>query len=104
MIATMSDTDVMTIHVDGAARGNPGPAAYAYIIERPGEPDVEAKERLGKATNNVAEYTALVQALEHANTLGGKRLVIFSDSDLLVQQMKGTYRVKNEGLRPLHEK
>jgi len=100
----MTDTDVFTIHTDGAARGNPGPAAYSYVIERPGLPDIEVKERLGETTNNVAEYTALVQALEHARTLGAKRLVVESDSDLMVQQVNGTYRVKNEGLRPLFER
>jgi ribonuclease HI len=99
----MPDTDVFTIHTDGAARGNPGPAAYSFVIERPGLPDIEVKERLGETTNNVAEYAALVHALEHASTLGGKRLVIQSDSDLMVQQMNGNYRVKNEGLRPLYE-
>jgi ribonuclease HI len=100
----MAESDVFTIHTDGAARGNPGPAAYSYVIERPGLPDIEVKERLGETTNNIAEYTALVQALEHAGTLGGKHLDIRSDSDLMVQQMNGTYRVKHEGLRPLYEK
>jgi ribonuclease HI len=100
----MADTDVFTIHTDGAARGNPGPAAYSYVIEGPGLPDIEVKERLGATTNNITEYTALVQALEHASTLGARRLLIQSDSDLMVQQMNGTYRVKNEGLRPLFEK
>ena len=100
----MADKDVFTIHTDGAARGNPGPAAYSYIIERPGLPDIEVKERLGETTNNIAEYTALVQALEHAGTLGARCLLIQSDSDLMVQQMNGGYRVKNEGLRPLYEK
>ena len=97
----MSDKDVFTIHTDGAARGNPGPAAYAYVIERPGAADIEVKDCLGETTNNIAEYTALVRALEHARELGGKRLVIRSDSELLVKQMTGEYRVKNEALREL---
>jgi ribonuclease HI len=96
----MSDT--FTIHTDGGARGNPGPAAFAYTIERPGEDDIEEKGRLGVSTNNIAEYTALVKALEHARKLGGRRLVIHSDSELLVQQMNGNYKVKNEGLIPLY--
>jgi ribonuclease HI len=99
----MTETDVFTIHTDGAARGNPGPAAYSYVIEGPGLADIEVKERLGETTNNIAEYAALVHALEHANTLGAKRLEVRSDSDLMVQQMNGNYRVKNEGLRPLYE-
>jgi ribonuclease HI len=100
----MSATDVWTITTDGAARGNPGPAAIAFIIERSGEKNFEYKERLGEATNNVAEYTALIRALEKARDLGGKRLAIRSDSDLMVQQMKGQYKVKNAGLVPLFDK
>jgi ribonuclease HI len=99
----MSIPDVLTIHIDGAARGNPGPAAFAYVIERDGAPPIEAAECLGKTTNNVAEYTALVRALERAAELGAKRLLIRSDSELLVKQMNGEYRVKNEQLLPLYE-
>lgn len=87
-----------TIHIDGAARGNPGPAAFAFVIKRPGMPTVEDKGCLGKLTNNVAEYTALVKALEKAAELGGLRLHIYSDSELLVKQMKGIYKVKNPDL------
>ena len=100
----MSATDVWTITTDGAARGNPGPAAIAYIIKRDGEKDVQYKECLGEATNNVAEYQALIRALEKARELGGKRLAIQSDSDLMVQQMNGQYKVKNPGLLALYEK
>jgi ribonuclease HI len=99
----MSATDVFTIHTDGAARGNPGPAAFAYVIQRPGQPPVEAKGLLGQTTNNIAEYEALVRALEHARQLGARRVQIYSDSELLVRQMQGEYQVKNEGLRPLYE-
>jgi ribonuclease HI len=99
----MSDTTEWTIHTDGAARGNPGPAAWAYVIERPGEADMEVRECLGTATNNVAEYTALVRALQRAKELGGRRLRIHSDSELLVQQMNGNYKVKHPGLRPLYD-
>jgi ribonuclease HI len=93
----------LTVHIDGAARGNPGPAAYAYVIRRDGEPDVEAKGCLGSATNNVAEYTALVRALDHAARLGRDRVLVLSDSELLVKQMTGAYRVKSDDLRPLYE-
>jgi ribonuclease HI len=99
----MSDSPVWKIHTDGGARGNPGPAAYAYIIERPGHPAIEVAGRLGSATNNIAEYTALVHALEHAARLGGRRLHVYSDSELMVKQMNGLYKVKHEGLRPLYE-
>src|SRR6516162_7645488 len=93
---------ILTIHIDGAARGNPGPAAFAYVISRPGEADIEEKGCLGKATNNVAEYTALVRALEHAAQLGGDDVRVRSDSELLVKQMNGEYRVKNLDLRSLY--
>ena len=95
----MSDT--WTIYTDGGSRGNPGPAAYAYVIKRPGSADIEEKAFLGKTTNNIAEYTGLVKALEHARDLGAKKLLIHSDSELMVKQLNGQYKVKNEGLRPL---
>jgi ribonuclease HI len=99
----MSDTDLLTIHTDGAARGNPGPAAYAYVITRDGQPAIEEHGCLGETTNNIAEYTALVRALERARSLGGRRAVILSDSELMIKQMRGEYKVKHEGLRPLYE-
>jgi ribonuclease HI len=92
-----------TVHIDGAARGNPGPAAYALVLRRPGEPDVEEAEPIGKATNNVAEYTALLRALELGAELGLRTLAVFSDSELIVKQMNGEYRVKNAELRDLYE-
>jgi ribonuclease HI len=98
----MSQAAALTINIDGAARGNPGPAAYAYVIVRDGQPALEESGCLGIATNNVAEYTALVKALERAAHLGGKRLHIRSDSELLVKQMSGEYRVKNDQLRELY--
>lgn len=94
---------IPTMHIDGGSRGNPGLAAYAVVIARPGEPPVEEAETLGTATNNVAEYTALVRGLELAAELGLKRLNVFSDSELLVKQMGGQYRVKNMDLLPLYE-
>ena len=89
------------VHIDGAARGNPGPGAFAFVIERPGGPVVEESGCLGRTTNNVAEYTALVRMLEKAAELGLKHLHVLSDSELLVKQMKGEYRVKNPDLQEL---
>jgi ribonuclease HI len=100
----MSSPVSWKIHIDGAARGNPGPAAYAFIIQREGAPALEEKGTLGTMTNNLAEYTALVRALERAGRLGGERLIIFSDSELLVKQMTGEYRVKNPDLRVLYDR
>jgi ribonuclease HI len=99
----MSEADVLTIYTDGAARGNPGPAAFAYVITRPGHAAVEEHGCLGDATNNVAEYTALVKALDRARELGGRRIHVHSDSELVIKQMLGHYKVKHEGLRPLYE-
>jgi ribonuclease HI len=100
----MNPAGVLTIHTDGAARGNPGPAAFAYVIRRDGAPPIEECGCLGRLTNNQAEYTALVRALEHAARLGtGHRVHVLSDSELMVKQMRGEYRVKNEELRDLYE-
>jgi len=100
----MADHPVLTIHTDGASRGNPGAAACAYIIERDGHQPIEVAEVLGDMTNNQAEYTALVKALEHALELGSAHsVVVNSDSELMVKQMKGEYRVKNEELRDLYD-
>jgi ribonuclease HI len=100
MAKPMSDT--ATMHIDGAARGNPGPAAYAIVLARPGLTVVEEADVIGKATNNVAEYTALVEGLQLAAELGVKKLSVFSDSELMVKQMKGEYRVKNPELLELY--
>ncbi len=97
--------DQLTIHIDGGSRGNPGPAAAGVVIAE-GESDKplhEAGYVLGEATNNVAEYTALIRAVELADGLGGKELSIHSDSELLVKQITGQYRVKNEALAELLE-
>jgi ribonuclease HI len=91
-----------TIHTDGAARGNPGPAAAAYVIEMPGSLPFEHAETLGSATNNVAEYTALILALERAASLGIRRATVYSDSELMVKQFHGEYAVKNAELKQLH--
>jgi ribonuclease HI len=100
----MAESTVLTIHTDGASRGNPGDAAFAYVITRDGQPPIEEADCLGQMTNNQAEYTALIRALEHALELGAHhRLLIHSDSELMVKQMNGEYRVKNEELRDLYE-
>jgi ribonuclease HI len=100
----MSEPALLTIHTDGASRGNPGDAAFAYTIARDGAPDVEEAGCLGRVTNNQAEYTALVRALEHALRLGEHhRLLVHSDSELMVKQMRGEYKVKNEELRGLYD-
>lgn len=93
---------VAHIHTDGAARGNPGPAAWSFVIETPGRPPVEAAECMGEATNNVAEYTALIRALERAAELKLARVAVFSDSELMVKQINGEYAVKSPELRDLH--
>src|SRR5262245_20553967 len=96
-------SDIATMHIDGASRGNPGKAAYAVVLARPGHPVVEEADTIGTASNNVAEYTALVEGLTLAAELGVKKLNIFSDSELMVKQMNGEYKVKNEDLRALYE-
>jgi len=99
----MKPAPELTILTDGAARGNPGPAAFAFVIYRSGEVPLREAGLLGEATNNVAEYTALTRALERARTLGAKRLLIKSDSELMVKQMNGHYRVKNAELHALYQ-
>jgi ribonuclease HI len=90
-------------NIDGGSRGNPGPAGYGVRIEREDGSVVELKEALALATNNVAEYRGLLAALRWAVANGIATLHIRSDSELLVKQMKGQYRVKNQGLQPLYE-
>ncbi len=98
----MSST--VTIHIDGGSRGNPGPAAAGVVItDAEGNALFEAGLFIGKATNNVAEYSGLVAALKAAAKLGAKEIDLFSDSELLVKQMLGEYRVKNAGLRPFYQ-
>ncbi|MGH3024443.1 MAG: reverse transcriptase-like protein [Gaiellaceae bacterium] len=90
------------LFTDGGARGNPGPAAAAYVLEADNGTVLAAHgEAIGIATNNVAEYRALVAGLEQARDLGVDELEVVSDSELLVKQMRGEYRVKNAALRDL---
>jgi ribonuclease HI len=92
-------------YVDGASRGNPGPAAYAAILRSPERKEVfRIGKPLGIATNNAAEYYALITALDYAAHHGIKSLRVRSDSELLVNQMNGRYRVRSKDLKPLHER
>jgi probable phosphoglycerate mutase len=90
------------LYTDGGARGNPGPAAYAFVLEAEDGTVLAAEgQAIGVATNNVAEYSALVAGLERAVELGLDDVEVISDSELLVKQMVGEYRVKNDALRAL---
>jgi ribonuclease HI len=101
----LSRLKTLTVHTDGGARGNPGPAAFAYVIETPEGEVIEHAQCLGRMTNNQAEYLGLVHALEHCLRLGKDHAVsAFSDSELMVKQLNGEYRVKNEDLRELYKK
>jgi ribonuclease HI len=96
---------VYVANIDGAARGNPGPASYAVVMRDPtGKIALELAKRLGRETNNVAEYYALIAALDFAINHGITALRIRSDSELLVRQMLGRYKVKSPDLKPLHER
>ena len=98
-------SESIVAYIDGGARGNPGPAGYGVRIEQPdGVLIDEFGDSIGVATNNVAEYRALVAALEWARAHGHRALHVRSDSLLLVQQMLGRYKVKHPGLQPLHAK
>jgi probable phosphoglycerate mutase len=93
----------MIVHIDGGSRGNPGPAGYGVRVSTAdGSVVTEISESIGTATNNVAEYRGLLAALEWAVENRQPDLVIHSDSELLVKQMRGEYRVKHPGLQPLH--
>jgi ribonuclease HI len=100
----MAKPPLLTVHTDGASRGNPGAAAFAFVISRDGAAPVEEAGCLGTLTNNQAEYSALVRALKRALELEpAAAVVVHSDSELMVKQMRGEYRVKNEELQPLYE-
>lgn len=93
----------LVLHIDGASRGNPGEAAWGVHVSDDRERTLaELRGRIGRATNNVAEYQALVHALRWALGQGAQRVRVLSDSELLVRQMQGRYRVKNPGLAALH--
>jgi formyltetrahydrofolate-dependent phosphoribosylglycinamide formyltransferase len=91
-------------YIDGGSRGNPGPAAASFILTDPAGTQLHSKALfLGQTTNNVAEYTAFCKALEAAKMLGAKNITVFSDSELLVKQLNGQYKVKSAALRPLFQ-
>ncbi len=93
----------VVVHVDGGARGNPGPAAAAAIVTSPeGEELDEAAELIGTATNNVAEYRALLLGLQRARALGADEVDVVNDSELIAKQVNGTYKVKHPDMKPLH--
>lgn len=94
----------ITAYCDGGSRGNPGPAGYGVFIQGPGgETLAELSEFLGRATNNVAEYQGLLAALDYALSSGHARLKVVADSELLVKQIQGRYKVNSPDLRPLYE-
>ena len=93
----------VVVHVDGGARGNPGPAAAAAVVSTPdGEVLDEAHELLGVATNNVAEYRGLLLGLERARALGADEVEVVNDSELIAKQVNGEYKVKHPDMKPLH--
>ncbi|PWU01948.1 MAG: ribonuclease H [Candidatus Melainabacteria bacterium] len=98
------DKGVAKIFADGGSRGNPGPAGAGAVINVGSETVASLSQFLGHTTNNVAEYTGLLLGLEKASELGFKHVEVAMDSELVVKQMKGEYRVKNEKLLPLFEK
>ena len=93
----------LTVHVDGGSRGNPGPAAIAAVIsDGSGEQVDSAGQVIGRATNNVAEYRALILGIERAAALGATELDLVGDSELIVKQVRGEYKVKDPNMKPLH--
>ena len=94
----------LTIYTDGASRNNPGESGAGVYILKDGEPYEQIARYLGTTTNNIAEYTAAIIGLEHAVKAGARMVRLFADSELMVKQINGQYKVKNEGLKPLHTK
>ena len=93
----------VVVHVDGGARGNPGPAAAGAVISTPdGRVVAEAAEAIGVATNNVAEYRGLLLGLERARELGASEVEVVNDSELVAKQVTGVYKVKHPDMKPLH--
>jgi ribonuclease HI len=93
----------VVVNVDGGARGNPGPAAIGVVVSDPdGTVIDEVAERIGVATNNVAEWRALLKGIERARALGARQVELISDSELVARQLTGAYKVKHESMKPLH--
>jgi ribonuclease HI len=93
----------LTVNVDGGARGNPGPAAIGVVVRDDSGVLEEVGETIGEATNNVAEYRALLRGIQLAAERGATELELVGDSELVVRQVEGRYKVKNAGMRELHE-
>jgi len=103
--AANASTAVYRANIDGGSRGNPGPASYGVVIRDPrGQVVAKLKKYIGRSTNNVAEYYGLIAALDYAQQHGIRALRVESDSELLVRQMLGQYKVKSPELRPLFER
>jgi len=94
---------MLEIYTDGACSGNPGPAAIGVVIKKNGKVIKEFSRSIGQATNNIAEYTALIYALQEALALKAGHIKIFTDSELLYNQLKGSYKVKNANIKPLFD-
>jgi ribonuclease HI len=95
---------ILTVHVDGGARGNPGPAAIGVVVSDPdGTVLDECAETIGLATNNVAEYRAVIKGIERAAALGASRVELINDSELVARQLQGRYKVKHAAMKPLYE-
>jgi ribonuclease HI len=93
----------LVVHVDGGARGNPGPAAIGVVVSAPDGAVLEERgEPIGETTNNVAEYRALLRGLELARARGADEVEVVGDSELVAKQVNGQYKVKHAGLKPLH--
>lgn len=93
----------LIVHVDGGSRGNPGPAAIAAVVSTPdGEVVADAKQAIGVASNNVAEYKALLLGLAKARELGADEVEVVNDSELVQKQVNGEYKVKHQDMKPLH--
>src|SRR3990172_1331713 len=103
--ASTAAPDEVIAYIDGGSRGNPGPAGFGVVVQDSRGRTVETlSESIGAATNNVAEYRALLAALEYAVAKRARRVKIFCDSELIVRQMQGRYRVQSPDLKPLHER
>ncbi len=94
----------ISLYIDGAARGNPGPAGAGIVIKEGNKTIKEIHKYLGDTTNNIAEYSALISGLEEAITLGYKNIKLYLDSELVAQQLRGDYRVKSSNIKLLFEK
>src|SRR3954470_9141687 len=96
--------ETLTLEFDGGSRGNPGPAGIGIVVRaKDGTPLVMLGRFIGRATNNVAEYRALITAMEKAKELGAKKVQIRGDSELIIKQMRGEYRVKHPDMRELYD-